>query len=659
MALNYVPVPQNFTDLFNASKIPPSSKPLSVIGVCVESLDPIRCTGGKQDYKFTFTLHDPTWFNGVGMEFVFFNKDFGQLPIIKDQGDVVILRNVKTMVHKGLVKGISNSASSWVVLPFTEVANIETVEDLTSKARWQRKGQSSHNQYPAGAQAALPNGLELKYAKAIAEQENPDLWPQMQPRAQANIADAAVSNGGNQPPHREKFKTLQNLELPVGNGYIFVDLLGEVRRIFSNDFLTELYITDYTTNEKLYDYKSSDNQAGRTGDPYGYIKEESSTWPGPWGQMTMTVVCRDGQSHLANAKVKLGDFVLLRNIQVKMDKTGWKLEGNCRDDPKYPEKELIEVVKSSDERKTEVIRRKRAYEEKMKADGTKFYRDPSQVPKKRPREETTEERTDEPKAKRSKNRNKKNRKAQKEAEQQTNKVTSAPVKHEQALTANPSIRIHNHEGLSYKNIVDILDPEILYRTTAKGHPYRLPFQNCTYKSKVRVVDFFPENIADFAAPRRVSQYDELSDHGSSDDESDVDLTQERDGYEIKWEWRFFLLVEDAKLPPGAHGGPTQMELLVADADGDCLFNMEACNLRDQSNENVLSRLREKLFHLWGDLQEKKDETKGADEALVVKPSARPFECLIKEYGVPVRNPIERSDDVVAYDRLFRLFGTTI
>ncbi len=660
MALENVAVPPGFTNLYSASLITPNTITFDVIGVCVESLDPIKCQGGQQDYKFSFTLHDPAWPTGAGMEFSFFNKDRGKLPLVKDQGDVVVLRNVKTVKHHGLLKAWSNSASTWVVLPYSELANIETVEDLRAKARWQKESQIGDKEYPKGAKAALPNPAELKYAKWIGEREESSQWPAVRPRTQADIASTIISNGGIPPSVKEKFRTLQKLEVPAGKKHIFADILGEVRRTYCNDFLTELYVTDYTTNDKLYDYKVAELQGGRTGDEFGYIKEGPSTWPGPWGQRTMTICCRDGQCHLANTKVKLGDFVLLRNICVGMDKNGWKLEGNCRDDPKYPEKELIEVVTKGDDRRKEVVRRKHAYEEKMKADGIRFYQDPNQPPKKRQREETTEDKADEPKSKKSKARNRKNKKAQKEAEEQTKQAAAASAKQEQALAANPSIRIHNYEGLLLKSIIDILDPDILSRTTAKGNKFQLPFQNCTYKSKVRVVDFFPDNIADFAAPRRISQYDELSENESSDDESDIDLTQEGgSNAEVIWEWRFFLLVEDARPQPGSHDRPRQMELLVADRDGDGLFNMEACNLRDRKNENVLAQLKEKLFHVWGDLQEQKEEIKNTGQALTLKASTRPFECLIKEYGVPVRNPKERSSDVVLYDRLFRLFGTAI
>ncbi|EXJ55718.1 hypothetical protein A1O7_08647 [Cladophialophora yegresii CBS 114405] len=656
MASDYVAPPPRFTDLARASRIA-AGQSFNVIGVCVDTLDPIQCRTGQ--YKSALTLHDPTWLSGAGMEFSFFAKSADQLPAVNDQGDVVVLRNIKTMINKGLNKGISNFSSTWVVLPYVEVANRNSLQDLKEKARWRKDGREALTQYSKGPQTAPLNEAELKYARWIAEQEDPSTWAPIRARTQMDVANTMASNGGVPAPAKQKFKLLQDLELPSDNAYIFADLLGEVRRIYNNDFLTELYVTDYTTNGQLYNYKFAVHGEGRTGDPHGYLDEDPSTWPGPWGQMTMAVRCRDGQSHVANTKVKVGDFVYLRNIQIKMDKDGRKLEGNCRDDPKNPKRELIEVVKAKDERRIEVLRRKRAYEEKAEASAIRFFRDPNQARKRRQRGEPAEEQLGEPKTKRSKNRARKDKRANEAERQAQRKTVAEPAEQERSLTVNPSIRIHNHKGLLFKTIVDILDPDILHRTTPNGNPYRVPFQNCTYKSKVRVVDFFPDNIADFAAPRKVSQYDELDDHKSSDEESDLDLTQEGDGDEIKWEWRFFLLVEDARPQPGCQGRPTQMQLLVADDDGDCLFNMDACDLRDKKNETALASLKEKLFHLWGDLQEKKEEAKSTAEALNVKPSARPFECLIKEYGVPVRGSRSGSTDVVAYDRFFRLFGTAI
>ncbi|KIW33698.1 uncharacterized protein PV07_00526 [Cladophialophora immunda] len=663
MASNFVPLPSDFVDLSNAYSVEANSKLINVIGVCVDFLSPTRCQNGRQDYKIKFTLHDPAWPAGIGLPFSFFNKQLKQLPDIRDQGDVVILRNVKINVFRGQTTGWSNASSTWVVLPAAELDNIQSAQDLKDKGRWMGQEYGDPNNYLQGAKVALANEAELKYAKWIADQEDPSLWSKQQPRTQLEIANTMEENGGTAPARKEKFRTLDRLDLPVRRDCIFVDLLGEVRKIFSpNDLTTELYMTDYTTNDRLHDYQHAGDQAGRDGDPFGYIQDKTSNkWPGPWGKMTILVTCWGRQASVAAQIAHLGSFVYLRNVQIKMDRNGSRLEGNCRDDRDYPDKELIEVVKSGDEKRTELLRRKRAYEQKVEGAGISFYRDPNQATKKRQKDEPTEQQNDEPKSKRTKARNRKNKKAKLEALQQEKKhaaVTIARQEHS-LLKSNNHIRCNQYEGVSCKPVIDILDPDILNRMTAKGNPYRLPFQNCTYKSKVRVVDFFPDNIADFAAPLRAGQYDELSDNEDFEEDWDIDPTQERNPQDLKWEWRFLLLVEDARTPAGADGRPTQMELLVADTDGDFLLNMDACDLRDKANQDELAKLKEKLFHLWGDLQERKEESSTTTEELRVKPSARPFECLIKEYGTSVLRPNRQAKDSVVYDRRFRLFGTAL
>ncbi|OAL33283.1 hypothetical protein AYO20_07445 [Fonsecaea nubica] len=660
MASGFVPLPPNFTDLTNASSVEANSASINVIGVCVDFLAPTRCQGGRRDFTIKFTLHDPSWPSGVGLPFAFFHRQAEQLPDIRDQGDVVILRSVKINVYKGQTIGLSNSSTTWVVLPATELENIQSIQDLKDKGRLMGQGASYHSNTPL---AALPNDAQLKYAKWIAEQEDPCLWTKQQPRTQLEIASTMAENGGTAPARKEKFSTLDRLSLPTGRAYIFVDLLGEVRKAFSpNDLTTELYVTDYTTNDKLHDYKHSSERGGREGDPWGYIEDKTSDkWPGPWGQMTMTVTCWGRQASVAMHNVKLGSFVYLRNVQIKLDRNGSRLEGNCRDDPNYPEKELITVVKSGDEKRIELLRRKRAYEQKAEAEGVSFSQDPNQATKKRQWDEPSERPNEEPKGKRTKARNRKNKRAKLEAMQQEKEKATPPIAQQERslLKSNANIRCNQYEGVSCKFILDILDPDILNRTTAKGNAYRLPFQNCTYKSKVRIVDFFPDNIADFSAPRKVGQYDELSDNEDFGDDVDIDPTQENGRGDLEWEWRFLLLVEDARAPVGVDGRPTQMELLVAETDGDFLLNMDACNLRDKANRGELATLKEKLFHLWGNLQECKEESRMSAEGLRAKPSARPFECLIKEYGVPVLRPNRRTKDSVVYDRRFRLFGTAL
>ena len=101
------------------------------------------------------------------------------------------------------------------------------------------------------------------------------------------------------------------------------------------------------------------------------------------------------------------------------------------------------------------------------------------------------------------------------------------------------------------------------------------------------------------------------------------------------------------------------------------------------NSDALARLRERLFILWGDLEERKTrstatapravspntkKSKTDDDQAVMKnqhPSGKVFECCLKEYGVRVRRshrPVGASaghDGQSIWERRYQMFGTTI
>lgn len=87
--------------------------------------------------------------------------------------------------------------------------------------------------------------------------------------------------------------------------------------------------------------------------------------------------------------------------------------------------------------------------------------------------------------------------------------------------------------------------------------------------------------------------------------------------------------------------------------------------RDSSlrkDKAALAQLREKLFIMWGDLEELKSSGASLPLAVGAKSgvaSNNPFECCIHEYGVPAHPEAEPEDSSESWERMHRMFGTTI
>ncbi|KIW11950.1 hypothetical protein PV08_09223 [Exophiala spinifera] len=645
MEVEPVPIPPHFISLTEALNKLGTDQTYNVVGVCIDFFAPTQTRTG--DYMLTFTLHDPWWTDRNGMKFRFFNKTLAKLPKIQHQGDVVILRNIKTIKTGGAGLGVSNASSIWLVLPFGQVRDIVTPEDVKTKAHWSTSGTGIP--FP---QNTAPNVAEIKYARYIAASEDPLSWGNLPTTTGTPIQTNVEHDGGQISNIPGKFRLIKDV-FP----HKFADILGEVRKFHFNENYeeTHLQVTDYTTHKALYNRQYRTETAGLDGDEYGYIKDSSEKqWPGPWGQMTMDIILWAPHSGVARREIKPGSLVFLRNVHIKMDKNQSKLEGVCHTEQHNSERVNITVVQPTkeDHQMKALISRKHQYAQQAKAEGKPFYWSPLEIAKKRKAEEVNEPEGAQ-KNKKTKNRNRKKNKAR--TETSNDEALTLQTEKKSARALNTNVRCNAYE-VPRKSVSDILDPDILLRKSLQGKPYRLPFQNCKYKLHVRVVDFYPDDIADFAVPRN-PDYDLLSDDEDEEDFSSMDLTQ-LSGDRLAWEWRFVLLVEDARQPAGINGQPSRMEVLVAATDGDFLLNMTACNLRDKENTQQLATLKEKLFHLWGDLQERKEED-GTSIMSTLRPKAKPFECLIKEYGVPVRgvkNPVHDESD---YDRMFRLFGTTI
>ena len=119
-------------------------------------------------------------------------------------------------------------------------------------------------------------------------------------------------------------------------------------------------------------------------------------------------------------------------------------------------------------------------------------------------------------------------------------------------------------------VTQIVNNPYLQDKTPSGIERTLPFINAKYRSRIRVVDFYPQNLEDFARSLEDSMYED-AEQGDREDKNSMDMDVE---VEKKWEWAFFLLVEDAKQPKTAHE-TIKLKLLVSGGDAECLLKLDA------------------------------------------------------------------------------------
>jgi protection-of-telomeres protein 1 len=89
--------------------------------------------------------------------------------------------------------------------------------------------------------------------------------------------------------------------------------------------------------------------------------------------------------------------------------------------------------------------------------------------------------------------------------------------------------------------------------------------NVSFRANVRVVDFFPPDIRDFAHRLDNENYNDATD---PPDGSQMELDDVK-----TWEWMFYLIVEDCE--KGPNGEHAKVPLLVHGQDAEYLLNIEA------------------------------------------------------------------------------------
>jgi protection-of-telomeres protein 1 len=200
--------------------------------------------------------------------------------------------------------------------------------------------------------------------------------------------------------------------------------------------------------------------------------------------------------------------------------------------------------------------------------------------------------------------------------------------------------------------------------------YALPFVNARYHIKARVVDFYPPKLQDFAIQLLESEAD--------DDKSEFSMDMTWNASTPKWEWSFALQVEEVATKTttrskvqqeGAPRPANRMWINVSHLEAQHLFGNAVDDPTDlREDAALLNQLREKLYILWGDLEEQKrgkvDGERAAKRAKLdnetaddQEPSNVPFNCCLQEYGALREGG--RAEEITDWERQFMMFGVTI
>ncbi|KAK5117789.1 hypothetical protein LTR85_008764 [Meristemomyces frigidus] len=630
-------LPKGFVDLAAASDAP-SGTFVSIIGAVVDIMPPT--TTRSNEYMFTFKLLDPRLHASVhgfrGLTVRFFKADQRLLPKVRNIGDIVLLRQIKMQPYANQPVALSNYQTGALVFPAAAIPDANYSIAYQGTDRMNCLGVPADVEKLSLEEQAYVIHLKAQLSATIAQiptapaaEQSRKRDPQPLPESGPPEKKAKQSGLGH------KFQLVEDLRHQK-----FADICAEVVKKFPNKYGTcELYVTDYTENKDMWYYRPPEEETGgqRDGDEYGYSGIQKKTWPGPYGWLVLKVNMKDPHAHFANNNVEEGDIVLLRNVKMKIMKEGAKLEGDMWPDDRNPEKLLVTKMKP-DLYKTPEINDLLAQKEKYWAARKAKNAQHQQQPDGQPKLTKTE------KKRRQKLRKKENAlNAAGGADAADGQQGGASTKRDDGT--NKYIRCSTEEA-SLSSVRDILDPDNV-RHTAKlqGHTQVIPFINAKYRAKVRVVDFEPKAIEDFAVPPLPEEDEEASPIDAMDWEASP-----------SYEWFFELLLEDASTATQTTGPGTEQKeqvwVSLAHAEAQYLLGKDMPDPRDlRHSPQLLAKLKEKLCILWGNLEEK-----GVEEAL----SNRSFECCLMEYGIEMDDDDpEKKLAAFGYKKMFRMFGTTI
>lgn len=350
-------LPSGFKDLYSASTRINTS--VNLIGVVTDARAPCRTRG--TDWVCTFSISDPSYDEAdEGLLVRFFRPMEMELPKIQGTGDVVMLWNINIKEWSGRIMAMSGKSTSWAVFASGSIPE-------KAPPRFQLA-------FVKGPRAPAPPPTVMEYAIFLCNSRDRNTFRKISesypPGAEVLPSQTDSSVQASAPRRtRDRFSLIKDVQV---NDYY--DLVGQVVKIYSSDGNVELYITDYTTNPQLYnyvwDYPAALDISAREGDEFGYTPRGTANgnWPGPFGQLTLSITLWPDHCYFAQSNVKKNDFVHLRNVLIKKSKDKKKVEGRMHTEMKYPGKVNISIIKDhrDDDRVKNVLSRKLKYSEIFK-----------------------------------------------------------------------------------------------------------------------------------------------------------------------------------------------------------------------------------------------------------------------------------------------------
>jgi protection-of-telomeres protein 1 len=508
---------------------------VSLLGVIVSVKEPRKTRG--TDCVSEFTIQDDFSTDAIGgdssINIRVFRPSLDKLPEVAGPGDVAIVRDFKLSSWGVRVDAVWVQRSAFFIFPATGIP----VPELSQA-------------YQVGTQK-LPyshsDSYDIKHPTTHEQMAVIQLKHQASGSVQQVKQYAASSSVRITAPDR--LALIKDLDYSK-----FYDVRAQVVNIYHTNFGTvDLKVTDYTENDQLFRYVDPDDE------DYGFQKVG---WKGPYGQYTINVLLFGNNASYARENLAVGDYIFLKNMRTKMSREN-KLEGALHEDKIRPEQvDIRKLIRESDI--TEIKQRREAYERSRlkKPAFDKLQTEPSNLSAKGSTNKKAAKRAKQRLQKEQEQRELAEKAEEWEAQRTGVNLNSQWSAHCKGRTLTSIVRAAFPEQ-QLSTISEILWNHHLHTRTPKYHDYDLPFVNSRYRSRVRVVDFFPPELelfahctSDPAWDIRAKKQDSLGSHKKS-----------------RWEWGFILLLEDAKLPPNTVS--EKLRVIVGNDSAQHLLNMDA------------------------------------------------------------------------------------